>query len=218
MRFIARRLDRFGSLAKRSVRCPARPDDATRPDPGQRDGGGLHQAGVSVGELGRRGIVVACALIPQGAVDHHKIGRRAARCDLPCRGQADQEIASAGEQLLGHQDSEGRPNHAANDADAPPAKLERVEVRMIAGPSRKRFRHPGLAQPARQIAIRIKNADRRRGHVGQSLLPPRFAQQRRRGEERFRRRALVVEDGRSSHLGYLPIDAASTRRSVSVWV
>ena len=55
----------------------------------------------------------------------------------PAEVRLTEQIASAGEQLFGDEDGERRPDRPADDSDAAPAKLERVEVRMIAGPSRQ---------------------------------------------------------------------------------
>lgn len=68
-------------------------------------------------------------------------------------------VAPAGKQLLSYKDREGRPNNTANDPDLVPAKVERVEFRMIARPTCEPLCHPSLSQLAYQVTIRVQNAD-----------------------------------------------------------
>src|SRR5271166_3433101 len=70
---VSRRLNGVGGFAERRVRRPARADNAARPCPCERRGSHSHQIGVGVGELGRRSVVIARALVAQRAVDHHEI-------------------------------------------------------------------------------------------------------------------------------------------------
>src|SRR5262249_13018995 len=70
----------------------------------------------------------------------------------------------------------------------------RVERRVVAGPALERPRRAGSPKLANDVSVRVQNADRRHVDGGETLLPPRFAQQRGRPEYRCRRRVLVIEN------------------------
>jgi hypothetical protein len=86
---------------------------------------------------------------------------------------------------FGDKDGKRCTNHSADDPNAILAKFKSVEVRVIARPLLKWFRRACLAQLAHQISVWIKYANRRDPDIVQSLLSPRFAQQRLRRKDRF---------------------------------
>jgi hypothetical protein len=127
--------------------------------------------------------MVAGPFIAQGAVDHDKVRRLPCRDNLTRRGEADQQVAPAGKQLLGYKDGEGCTNDPANNPDLLPAEVECVEFGVITGPTREWLCRPSLSQPAHQVAVRVQNANR--GHLQsiEPLLSPRLTQQCRRSED-----------------------------------
>jgi hypothetical protein len=105
--------------------------------------------------------MVAGPFIAQGPVDHDEVRRRPRRENLTSRGEANHELAPAGEQLLSNKDGEGRTNDPANNGE-----VERVEFSVITRPTRERLCRPSAPQLAHQVAIRVQNADR--GHLRSS--------------------------------------------------
>src|ERR1700738_1990156 len=148
-------LDGLCGLPKGRVGSPARPYDAVKPALCQRHCSLLHKGWVCLRELRRRRIMVAGPFIAQRAVDHHEVGRLPRRDNLTRRGQTNQQLASAGEQLFSYKDGEGCTNNPANNSGPVAAKVERVEFRVIAGPTREPLRRPSLSQLAHQVAIRV---------------------------------------------------------------
>ncbi len=112
---VSRRLNGVGGFAERRVRCPARADNAARPCPCERRGSHSHQIGV--GELGRRSIVIGRALVAQRAVDHHEIGWGPGRGNLPRRGQAHEQLASARKQFFSDEDDRAAFHFLTDAAD-----------------------------------------------------------------------------------------------------
>src|SRR5262249_31312715 len=92
------------------------------------------------------------------------------------------------------QNGKRRADRAADDADGSLRKHERVERGVVAGPALERPRRAGSPEVANDVPVRVENADRRHVDGGETLLPPRFAQQRGGPEHRRRRRVLVVEN------------------------
>ena len=121
--------------------------------------------------------MVTRPLIAQRAVDDDEIRGRSSRSNLARRGDAHQNLATAGEQFFGNQDGERRADGAADDPDRLTGQREGVEHGVIAGPVRKRLRLTGLPQPAHDIAVGIQDAERRHIDRCQTLLPPRFPQE-----------------------------------------
>ncbi len=144
--------------------------------------------------------MVTRALIAQRAVDHHEIGRASRGSDLPRRSEADQKLAPGGEQLLGHQHREGRPDDTADNPDPAPGKVECVEFGVIAGPVGEGDRRAALAQLAHEVAIRIENAAGRRLRIAEPFLSPGLSQEGGGGEHRRLRCRFVVEDGGDDHV------------------
>ncbi len=122
--------------------------------------------------------MITCSLIAQGAINHDEIWRLTGGNDLTGGGNANQNVASAGEKLLRYEYSERRTYRAANNPNFAPRKIERVEFGMITWPSLKRTRLPGASEPADNIAVRIKHTDTRHVTGINPLLSARFAQQR----------------------------------------
>ena len=85
-------------------------------------------------------------------------------------------MATAGEKLLGDKHGERRADRAPDDADRLPGKVERIELRMVAGPGLERLGFAALPQPSNHVAIGIENADRGDIRRWQSLLPAGLAQ------------------------------------------
>ena len=88
--------------------------------------------------------MVARPFIAQGAVDHDEVRWLPRRDNLTRRGEANQELAPAGKQFLSYEDGKGRANDPAYNPDPVAAEVERVEFRVIAGPTRERLCNPGL--------------------------------------------------------------------------
>jgi hypothetical protein len=121
--------------------------------------------------------MVTGPFIPQGAVYHDEVRGLSRRNNLTCRGEANEQLAPAGEQLLGYKNGEGCTNDPANNPYLLPAEVECVEFGVIAGPARERLCRPSLSQPAHQIAIGVKNADGGHRQSIKPLLSPCFTQQ-----------------------------------------
>src|SRR5271166_3711056 len=142
---VSRRLNGVGGFAERRVRCPARADNAARPcplraprqpfSPDWRRRRRTRTEERSDSSCPRRAT--------SGRSPRNRVGP--GRGNLPCRGQAHEQLASASKQFFSDEDGEGRANRTADDPDAAPAKLKAVEFRMIARPTRKGFRHAHLA-------------------------------------------------------------------------
>jgi hypothetical protein len=126
--------------------------------------------------------MIAGALVAQGAINDDEIGSRARRCDLARGCEAEQEAAAAGEQFFGDQNGEWRADGTADDAHRLAGQFEGIQLRVVTGPAFERLRSAFLSQPPHHVAIRIKDAGRWHRNVGQSFLPPRFAQQCRRAK------------------------------------
>ena len=114
--------------------------------------------------------------------------------------------------LLSYEDCEGCTNHAANDSNLSPAKVKRIEFCMIAGPPNKWLCNTPSPQFAHQVAVRVKNTDRRHRRTGHALLAPCLAQQSRRRENGRLGGMLVAEDGWNSHIVALRSDGANDAR------
>src|SRR5262249_27422414 len=141
-------------------------------------------------------IVVARAFVAQRSTDDDEIRRRLGRDNLSCRRHAQQQPAAAREQLLRNQDRERRAHRAADDADGPPGKRERIEFRVVARPRQKWLCRARAPEVADNVAIGVEDADRR--HIGrrEALLPSCLVQQRARRDYRIRQRRLVLHNGR----------------------
>ena len=116
--------DSRGGFTVRSVGSPGG-------TPNDGDGGGLperRQLGqhlrIRIGEAGRWQIVVARALIAESPVDQDEVRGVAKRRNLPCGGDADQELASAGKHLLGEQHGKRRADGAADHPELQSLPLE----------------------------------------------------------------------------------------------
>src|SRR5262249_1482857 len=161
----------------------------------------------------RRSIVVARALVAQGAINDDEIGRLAGWSNLPGRRKAQQEAATAGEKLFRHKNRKRRTNRAADNSHGRAFQRECIEVSVIARPWVERRSPPALSQSPDHVTVGIENADRRDVSGHETLLPSRFTQQRRRQKDRWRRSVLAVEDGRLCHgPGRLGDRAIMTRR------
>jgi len=126
---------RLVTWAKHSTaraRARANVDGLFQPGEGAIEFGG--KFGVDVAEQARRHVMIARSLVAQRALDQDEIGRLAYQGDLARRGDADQEPATRGEHLLGHQYGIGRSDRAANDAEALAGVLEAVHFAVVAGP------------------------------------------------------------------------------------
>src|SRR3990170_266164 len=127
-------LDGRSGLAKRSVGGPRGP--ALQRNPDAREAG-RHQSDqpcVGVAVVPRRQVVIAGAFVPEGALDEDEVRRLTDRRDLSGGGQAEEETAARGEELLRHEDREGGPDGPAHDAVADSRAVKHVEVGVIARP------------------------------------------------------------------------------------
>lgn len=144
--------------------------------------------------------MVTGPLIAQGAVDHDEVGGLSRRNNLTCRGEANEQLAPAGEQLLGYEDGEGCTNDPTNNPDLLRAEVECVEFGVITGPARKWLCRPSLSQPTHQVAVGVQNADGGHRQTIEPLLSPCLAQQGCRSEHGRHGRVLIVEDRRNDHV------------------
>ena len=164
---------------------------------------GLHgdrdETWVRLGELRWGGIMIAGPLVPERAFDDHEVGRRRYGNNLAGRGEAEQKAASAGKQLLRNQDGERGADGVSDDADGFSRQLKGVKLGVIARPGCKTTCLPGSFEVSDDVAVGIKDANRRHIQVGEVLLATGFAQQRLRIKDRRLARALVVENGRRFH-------------------
>src|SRR6185312_6503279 len=140
--------------------------------------------------------MIACALVAQGAVDRDVIGRRSGLCELSGRRDADQQAAAAAKELLGNQHRIGGADRVADRTDPLPVLLPLDQPRMVAGPVPYRDGTALGLDVANQIAVWVKNADRRDQGGVQALLTARFAQQALRAEHRWRPPIPCFGDGR----------------------
>jgi len=149
---------------------PACADDGAKPGGGDGVGRSTHESGIGLAVFGGGGVMVARALVAQGAVDDDEVRGRSGRHDLSGRCDAQQQAAPAGKQFLRDQDSGRRADGAANDPGRLARERRSVELGVIAGPAVERFGSPLSPQLANHIAVRIEDADR--GHIdgGQRLL------------------------------------------------
>jgi hypothetical protein len=130
--------------------------------------------------------VIARSFVAQSTLNENEIRGDSGRRDLARGGETEQQSAAAAEQLFRDQDGKGRTDRAPDDADGLIRKNERIHPRVIAGPGLERLRLAGSPDVADDIAIGVEDADRRYLGCRKALLPPRFAQQRRRPEDRGR--------------------------------
>src|SRR5262249_31939505 len=65
---------------------------------------------------------------------------------------------------------------------------------VVAGPAFETPRLAGSPEVANDVPVRVQNADERNIDGGETLLPPRFPQQRGGPEHRLRRGVLVIEN------------------------
>jgi hypothetical protein len=186
------RPDRFGRLAKRSVRGPGGANDHAW----SRLRGGLgrpfDKRWVSLGEFGRSGIMVAGALVAQRPIDNDEIGRQSRRQNLTGGGEADQQPAAAREQFFRHQNGERGANYPSDNADLLAGKREGIQLGMIARPARKRPGSSRLPQCSHQVAVGIQQAHRWHRNGWEVLLASGLAQQCRGDKDGRRRRIFVV--------------------------
>ena len=141
--------------------------------------------------------MVADTLVAQRPIDQHEVGRRGAhRRQLAGRGHAQQQLAAAGEELLGDQHREGRADGAADDAELDATVLEPMELGVVAGPGGLEPRPARRLEVTDQVAVGVQDANPRHPQVRQALLPTRFAQQVFGAKDRRLRHALVGENGR----------------------
>ena len=120
---------------------------------------------------------MAGALVAQRAVDQHEVGCRAGRHDLSRRGDADEQAAAGGEELLGHQHRERGADRTSDDAEELAVLRHRDEIGVVAGPFRQGPGPAGGLQVTHEVAIRIEDADLRHVSRWQGFLPPGFPQQ-----------------------------------------
>src|SRR5262245_60245581 len=137
--FGPRRFDRRRRFAERRVRGPSCTDKKRLLALSKRGGRSCDQARVRVRVVARRGVVVAGALIAQGAIDDDKVRRRAARRDLPRRCEAEQEPTSAGKHFFGNQHSKWRADSTANNSYRLPRQFKAIQLCVIARPELKRL-------------------------------------------------------------------------------
>src|SRR6266702_3756028 len=192
--FGLRRLDRLGGFAKWSIRRPTGADDRVQAFCLQRRERRCHQARVRLAIVRRRRIVIARSFVAQRAIDDDEVWGIAGRSDLPGGGDAQQQSAATCEQLFRDQNGKRRADRAADDPDGLLRERERVERGVVAGPALETPRLAGSPEVANDVSVRVQNADERHIDGGETLLPPRFAQQRGRPEYRRRRRVLVIEN------------------------
>ena len=108
--------------------------------------------------------MVAGPFIAQRAVNHDEVRRLPCRDNLTRRGEANQQLAPAGKQLLGDKNGEGRANGPAYDPDPVAAEVECVEFRVITGPTQR------IALPPRSVATGAPS--RRQGPECRPGAPP----------------------------------------------
>src|SRR5689334_10417896 len=101
--------------------------------------------------------MMACSFVTQRAVDDDEIGRPAGGNDLPGRGEADQNAATAGEQFFRNQDSERSADGAADDAGRLAGEAEFVEFGVIAGPGGTCGREASCAQMPDDVAVGVQD-------------------------------------------------------------
>src|SRR5262249_60771181 len=82
---------------------------------------------------------VGGAPMAQGGIDDEKVGRRAARGDLPRRCEAEQEPTSAGKHFFGNQHSKWRADSTANNSYRLPRQFKAIQLCVIARPELKRL-------------------------------------------------------------------------------
>ena len=140
---IARPLDRRCGLAKGGVCGPGGAAIDCLPDVLQGAHRGCGERAIGLGEFGWRQVMVARALVTQGAVDQHEIGTFAAGVDLPRRGHADQKAATGDEQLFGEQDRKRGADRAADYPEPLAFVVEFVKLGVIAGPAGRPRGAPG---------------------------------------------------------------------------
>jgi hypothetical protein len=95
---------------------------------------------------------------------------------LASRGEVEEKAASACKQLLGNKDGEWRANGIADDADGVSRQLKTVKLGMVAGPWCDLMCLPGSFEVSDDVAVGIKNANRRDILDRQILLTTGFAQ------------------------------------------
>src|SRR5215467_11000745 len=137
--FGPRSFDRRRRFAERRVRGPSRTDKKRLLALLKRGGRSCDQARVRVRVLARRGVVIAGALIAQGAIDENKVRRGAARRDLPRRCEAEQEPAPAGEHFFGSQHSKWRADSTADNSYRLSRQFKAIQLCVIARPGIKRL-------------------------------------------------------------------------------
>ena len=194
-------VDRRLRFPIRRVGRPAHPavqGDAAGQSLEQQPRNGIQQARVGgLHHRRRRHVMRAGALVAQGAVDQHDIGRLAQIGDLPRRRDVDQKPAPRGKKLLGHQHRERRANGTADDAGgAAIAQGEFEQFGMVARPTRA-WRGAVAAEMADQVAVGVQHADRRHVLRWKAALPPGLPQQIFRLEHR--RRRMVVGKAVAEH-------------------
>jgi hypothetical protein len=148
--------------------------------------------------------VVAGALVAERALDQHEVRRgREVRRDAAGGGDAEQQPAARGEELLGQQHREGGADRPADRADgvADSRRLEAHQLRVVAGPAAVRARAAGLREMGDEVAVGVEQADRRHRLGRQPLLAPGLAQQGFRLEHRRRVVMLVGQQGGGDGLG-----------------
>src|SRR5947209_2238256 len=178
--------DRRQRFSERRVSCPTGACDRMQTLSLNRGESRRRESGVRFGILRRSGVVIARSFVAQSTLNEDEIWGGSGRRDLAGGGETEQQSAAAGEQLFRDQNGEGRTYSAADDTGGLTRERERIQPGVIAGPGLARLRVAGSPDVADDIAIGVEDADR--GYIGRrkALLPPRFAQQRRRPEDRRR--------------------------------
>jgi len=114
--------------------------------------------------------VVARPLVAERAVDENEVRRVVPRRDLSRGGDAHEEPAAGGEQLLGDEDGKRRSDRASDDPELLAVSLEPVEVRVVAGPRLVFSRRARRRQVTDDVPVRIEDADVRDRALREVLL------------------------------------------------
>ncbi len=139
--------------------------------------------------------MIARAFVAESAVDQNKIRRWTDISNPTGRRHADEQLATGGEELFGHEYGEGGADGTANDADLPDAfKFERQKLGVVASPALMNMAKACSLQMADDIAVRVKNADIRHRQDRKPLLPTRLPQKRFRPEHGGSAVVLAAED------------------------
>jgi hypothetical protein len=120
--------------------------------------------------------MIAGPLVSQRAFDDNEVRRRCHSINLASRGKVEEKAASGCKQFLGNKDGERCANRVPDDAYGFSSQIKAVKLGVVAGPRCHPMCLPGSLEVSDDVAVRIKNANRRDVLDCQMLLTTGFAQ------------------------------------------